>query len=216
MDLKADFIMNYYRNLIRDKKFDEIDIIGFLIFIRSFIDRNDKYNYIKEFADLVAHRERNKGKVKDSIKNAIDNNYKCDTNSKEIMGYNGIYVEDWKKEWISLGNEFNIFINEDIIKEITLCIFSLAQKTIYKYKDENKEEHFLGVIEFIANSTTGQIGLATTEGKENSLYICFSTYNGYIIDKKYDGEPIKEIIHTCRDNGILKLKDSQDNLILEI
>ena len=38
--------------------------------IRSFIKPNKQYPLIEEFADLVAHREREKGKVMECIKNA--------------------------------------------------------------------------------------------------------------------------------------------------
>ena len=72
----------------------------------------------EEFADLVAHREREKGKVMECIKNAIDNNYSYISNSKRIQGYCGINENDWKNEWIKFGNVFNILINDDILKEI--------------------------------------------------------------------------------------------------
>lgn len=60
MDLKAKFIMEHYKKLIENREFDEFDILGFLIFIRSFIKPNKQYPLIEEFADLVAHREREK------------------------------------------------------------------------------------------------------------------------------------------------------------
>ena len=53
MDLKANFIMEHYKKLIENREFDEFDILGFLIFIRSFIKPNKQYLLIEEFADLV-------------------------------------------------------------------------------------------------------------------------------------------------------------------
>ena len=211
MDLKAKFIMEHYKKLIENREFDEFDILGFLIFIRSFIKPNKQYPLIEEFADLVAHREREKGKVMECIKNAIDNNYSYISNSKRIQGYCGINENDWKNEWIKFGNVFNILINDDILKEITLCIFSLAQKTIY-----NDKKGHNGMIEFDAVSKSGEIALLTTEGKKDSLFICFAKYGEYIIDTKYDGVPITEIVSTFRDNGKLKLKDRLNNIILEV
>ena len=145
------------------------------------------------------------------IKNAIDNNYSYISNSKRIQGYCGINENDWKNEWIKFGNVFNILINDDILKEITLCIFSLAQKTIY-----NDKKGHNGMIEFDAVSKSGEIALLTTEGKKDSLFICFAKYGEYIIDTKYDGVPITEIVSTFRDNGKLKLKDRLNNIILEV
>lgn len=211
MDLKAKFIMEHYKKLIENREFDEFDILGFLIFIRSFIKPNKQYPLIEEFADLVAHREREKGKVMECIKNAIDNNYSYISNSKRIQGYCGINENDWKNEWIKFGNVFNILINDDILKEITLCIFSLAQKTIY-----NDKKGHNGMIEFDAVSKSGEIALLTTEGRKDSIFICFAKYGEYIIDTKYDGVPITEIVSTFRDNGKLKLKDRLNNIILEV
>ena len=61
MDDKAKKILEHYRKVIEDEDFDEYDILGFLIFIRSYLGEN--MNIIREFSDLVAHRERNKGIV---------------------------------------------------------------------------------------------------------------------------------------------------------
>ena len=72
------------------------------------------------------------------------------------------------------------------------------------------------MIEFDAVSKSGEIALLTTEGKKDSLFICFAKYGEYIIDTKYDGVPITEIVSTFRDNGKLKLKDMLNNIILEV
>ena len=100
MDLKAKFMLKNYKELIENRAFDEFDILGFLIFIRSFIYKNSKYKLIEEFADLVAHRERNQGIAMKCIANAIDNKYLCKANSKEIEGYNGIDEDEWKNQCI--------------------------------------------------------------------------------------------------------------------
>ncbi len=71
MDRKEIEILNYYRNIIERKEFDEYDILGFLIFIRKHIEK--EYTYIAEFANLIAHRERAKGIVMRCISSAIDN-----------------------------------------------------------------------------------------------------------------------------------------------
>lgn len=58
MDLKAESIMNYYRELIQNREFDEYDILEFLIFIRNSTKSTGKYPFIVEFTDLIAHREK--------------------------------------------------------------------------------------------------------------------------------------------------------------
>lgn len=210
MDLKASFMLEHYRQLIENREFDEFDILGFLIFIRNYIKISKNFVLIEEFADLVAHRERDRGKVMTCISKAIDNNYAYDVCAKKIQGYDGIYEEDWKKEWIDLGRKYQILIDDDVVKEITLCIFSLAQKTSYKDKKGHN-----GVIEFDAISRTGEIALLTTEGKNDSLFICFSKYGGYTIDAKYDEKQINDVVCTYREDGKLKLKSNLD-IIIEV
>ena len=80
------------------------------------------------------------------IANAIDNKYLCKANSKEIEGYNGIDEDEWKNQWYNLGSQFQITINDDIIKEITLCIYSLAQKQFMMIKNHIKEQLNLELI----------------------------------------------------------------------
>ena len=208
MDDKAKKILEHYRKVIEDEKFDEYDILGFLIFIRSYLDKN--MNIIREFSDLVAHRERNKEIVMTNIRNTIINRYAYDENLNKVIGYSGISQEEWKNEWYKVGKIFNITLNEKIIKEITLCIYSLAQKTKYEDRSGN-----VGYIEFLAQSKFNNIGLATTEGRKDSLYICFTKYKGFNINENYDGIPIKNIIYTKRKNGKLQLLEG-NNIITEV
>lgn len=204
MDLKAESIMNYYKELIQNHKFDEYDILGFLIFIKNSIKSTGKYPFIVEFTDLIAHRERDRGIVMNCIRNAIDNEYRYYKESKEVCGYKGIKEEDWRNEWINFGKEFGITINEDIIREITLCIYSLAQKTQY-----NDKKLHTGKIELYIEKNKGKIGLLTTEGNKDSFYVCFSKYQGYEITECYESHiPNKEILYTNRNcNGQLELRN---------
>lgn len=204
MDLKAESIMNYYRERIQNREFDEYDILGFLIFIRNYIKSDGIYPLIVEFTDLIAHRERCIGIVMNCIKNAIDNNYACYKGTSEVCGYTGIQEEDWRNEWIIFGKEYGIKINEDIIREITLCIYSLGQKT--QYNDKNSHA---GRIELYIEKNTGTIGLLTTEGNKDSFFVCFSKYQGYEITECYESHiPNKEILYTNRNcNSQLELRN---------
>lgn len=71
---KEKLILNHYRQILERRTFDEFDLIGFFIFIRSFIDKG-RYPNIFEICDTIAHRDRNKGKANVSIKRIIQNKY---------------------------------------------------------------------------------------------------------------------------------------------
>ena len=71
---KERYLLKCYKEKIENNNFTEIDIYGFLILMRSYIYEANLL-YIREFADLIAHRQRNQGLIKEAIKNAIDNEY---------------------------------------------------------------------------------------------------------------------------------------------
>jgi hypothetical protein len=205
MDLKACLMLKHYKEIIEKHLFDEYDILGFLIFIRSYINKG-KYKYISEFTDLVAHRERDRGIVMDDIESAIKNNYVCEQGTNTIKEYNGIKNEDWDSEWKELAEEFDIALTDRLIKEITLCIFSLAQKT--EYCNKNGYEGKIEIHLFKSKS----IALLTTEGHRDSLFICFAKYDGIKVNDKYSLKPMSDIVYTIRENGELKLKVENETI----
>ena len=99
MDLKEWCLFNHYKKLIENNVFTEIDIYGFLILMRSYVNDNNLEN-ILEFANLVAHRERTRGKILNCIKAAKDNNY--NVINKKVEGYSGIREQEWYREWKKL------------------------------------------------------------------------------------------------------------------
>lgn len=133
MDDKAKLILSSYKEILEELKFDELDILGFLIFIRQYIN-NEKFKFlsIQEFCDLVAHRNRDRGKVMRSIESAHKKNFSVNS-LKKIKGSEGIDEKDWENEWRQLFDKFNIKFSNIILKELTLCIISLAQKTQYDF-----------------------------------------------------------------------------------
>ena len=203
MDKKAEFIFKHYKECLEKRTFDEYDILGFLIFMREYI-KNDKtrYKYINDFADLVAHRERNRGIIMDCIKTAIANEYQTEEDSKQIKGYNGMNYEDWVNEWIVLGKAFGITLTEKIILEITLCVFSLCQDTIY---DDKK-----GCWGKIAlwQSLNGYFSLTTTEGNKYSLHVCFAKCGSFDMKYEFPVGKINVPVETYRENGELHLRTS--------
>ena len=146
MDNKEQQIMKHYKMLIETNTFDEYDILGFLIFIRRHLS-DDKHPNIKEFAHLIAHWERDRGKVNNCIITAIENNYQTERDGRTVVGYNGMNYDDWVREWEDIGIKFDINFDDKIIEELTLCVFSLAQFTCYKDekgRGSGKLELFVG------------------------------------------------------------------------
>lgn len=108
MDEKAKVILQHYKNKIEEQLFDEYDILGFLVFVRSYIGLSADFKTINEFSNLIAHRKRDRGRVMESIEVAIKNNYEVAKGTKKIKGYNGIHYNEWEKEWYKLGEKFDI------------------------------------------------------------------------------------------------------------
>jgi len=199
MDKKAEQILEYYKGIIKNRVFLEYDILGFLIFIREYIKNdNEKYKYIIEFADLIAHRTRDRGIVMECIKGAINNQYSHEQDSKKLTGYDGVNVEEWEYEWSELAKEYTFDINPIIIKEITLCIYSLAQNTLY-LKNEYK-----GIVNLSFFHNDNSIALLTTEGEKDSLFVCFAKYSGFDINEEYNGTILNDIGYTIREENRLK------------
>lgn len=204
---KEMLILNKYRHIFNEFKFDECDVLGFLIFIRSYIKSKDNsFRYILEFCDLVAHRDRNRGVVMDAIENAIKNNYEINADGS-VKGYYGIHCEQWKEQWSGLLKSLDFINNDKIIREITLCIYSLAQNTMYHSKKLKTEGEIA-----LCQSDKGKLNLITTEGSH--VYICFAQYDGYEFKYKYElCGYINEDVITYREDGILHLR-SKNNIII--
>lgn len=198
MDRKEIEILNYYRNIIERKEFDEYDILGFLIFIRRHIEK--EYTYIAEFANLIAHRERAKGIVMRCISSAIDNQYQTKKDGKTVIGYFGMRYETWVSEWKKFSNQYNFSLDKNIIKEMTICVFSLAQFTTYDDGDGHA-----GHIELFQGKDNS-LGLITIGNDPGALYICFAKCDNFKFEKELSGGRFKEPIKTERVDGNLRIK----------
>lgn len=208
MDAKANLILKHYKLLIEARQFDEFDILGFLIFIRSYIP-SGKYQYIREFSDLIAHRRRDKGVVMGCIKNAIRNSYALRRDGKKVNGYSGMNYSTWEKQWKSLGKDLGIDLDSNvIIQEMSVCIFSLAQFS--RYSDGEVSGKVL-----LCHSEEKELGLCTVEDNPDAPYVCFATCGPFENLKLSSGGLIREPVETFRDNesGILHLGIS-NNLII--
>ena len=219
MDRKSIVILKHYKNFIENRLFDEYDILGFLIFIRYLLCKKN-HRFITEITDLIAHRERDRGIVVDNIGNAIKNNYK--EKNKKVQGYEGVQWEDILNEWFNLGKQFKINLDESIIKEIMLCIFSLMQDTqyiVYDNQSNTKKCVAVGKIELIISGK--ELCLITTDQRYLDVYvagmrmgstpspnICLSKIGDFeIVDER---DFITEIVETERlKTGQLILKSDK-------
>ena len=205
MDKKEKVMLQHYKSIIENKRFDEYDILGFLIFIRRHI--NSELNYIQEFADLIAHRERDRGLVLKCISAAIDNEYMTMENGKTIVGYHGLELDTWNNQWKRLAMKVEIALDEEIIKEITLCIFSLSQFT--QYDDKNGHS---GKIDIFQNRDKS-IALTTSENNPHSLYIGFAKSDKYSFTRELSAGYMKKPVEAVRVDGRLRLRDEDGYII---
>ena len=200
-DKKYSLILNHYREIIENKIFDEYDVMGLLIFLRSYMDgKNCKY--IREFADLVAHRKRDKGLINKAIGNAIDNHYQVTGQKGKIKDYHGISEKLWEREWKTLGDSFCFRFSDDIIAELTLCIYSLTQFSSYEKGQE-----------VLFQSKDGELALVTKAAEDDSPFVCFAKYGPFQFAKEYPAGYITEPVETVRENGRLRLRDKSGYII---
>ena len=206
-DKKARFIFEHYNKILKERLFDEYDILGFLIFIREHID-NSKYPYIKDVADLIAHRSRNWGKVMECIDAAIAHDHETLPGTNVAKGYSGMDYSKWEKEWFDLSAEFEIALSSPIIIEITVCVFSLAQSTEYVGKKSGNK----GKIELCQGNDNCLALVSVADGKD-SPYICFSKVGSFEYKKQYFWGIIDEPVEAVRIDGNLRLKTATEYII---
>lgn len=208
--MKDKKILDHYKHLFDNYLFDEYDVLGFLIFIREQIDPST-CQFIQEFADLIAHRSRNQGIIRENIVKSIGSNYSCNAKG-HVIGYNGAKWDAWLNEWNRLGKQIDFDFSKDkeeLLKQITICIISLAQDTKYYDKDV-----IIGKVESFIDGGKNLL-LVTTEGKSDGLMVCLMKCGPFnnIVDKN-DGF-FNYPLETKRENEKLCLYHN-DKKILEI
>lgn len=205
MDIKEKKMLQHYKNIIENRCFDEYDIFGFLIFIRWHLGNNQKY--IRDFADLMAHREREWGLAVKCIKATIDNQGKTESDGKKVKDYHGVDYTIWVREWKELGLEHQIAINDKIIQEITLCIFSLAQYT--KYDDKRGHAGKMDLFQGRDKS----LALTTSENKSGSLFVCFAKSTAFNFVRELSAGYLRKPVETVREDSQLRLRDEDGYII---
>ena len=207
MDIKAKDILNQYKVILENNTFLETDIIGFLIFIREYIDKG-KYNQIYDMCDFIAHRFRDNGIIVKNLNNAIKNKYSVNSKNK-IIDVHGFEINKISKKWIDLCNEFDITINKKTAEEIMICYSSLLQWSKYKL-DDGKE----GIVQFI-EGTDNSLDICIKENRTDAPLICFMKINTTsFLRKTYYGF-IYEVLHLKRNdkNELIFLDSNEEDYI---
>ena len=205
MNNKEIINLKKYKKLIETRKFDEYDIIGFLILIRPYLDNNTPF--IFDFANGIAHRERDRGHAFQCIMDAAINDYQVDEKGK-VIGYNGINEEEWNNEWNYISKRFLIKMTRIIISEITLCIYSLFQFSIFRYSNEILKNNpqlkdYQGTFELLIDNDNN-LHLSTSE-KKTGCFVCYGRINNTQVDNKYRNKFFMDAVETSRMNKKLYL-----------
>lgn len=220
-DVKEKFLIQYYCDKFFHHSFDETDLFAFLILIRSNVSDVDQ-KYIYDFANLVAHRRRNKGIASDAVSGAIIHSYNdVNVNGRNVVkGYHGIDTDKWKKEWVRIGKRFNYDFDDRTINEITLCMLSILQFTRHEAKVRTSWWKFWnktkvnGTI-FLLQSDDGQLSASTLENGKEFPYINFFILKGLDFKKLYQGRLIEDPVIAVRtDDGTLILQNYKGERIL--
>ncbi|MBR1507037.1 MAG: hypothetical protein IJ619_03465 [Eubacterium sp.] len=204
MDKKEQLISLHYKSIIENVSFDEYDILGFLIFSRNTIRTYGLY-YLLEFADLIAHRGRDRGAIMDSIKGAHDNSYETQEGTKKLKGYNGITKDCLEIELRKLCKILGIKTSDESIYDIILCIYSLAQFSEYKKEQVNGK--------VLLVQTKNGLGLTTAEDYPSAPFVCFSILDNCKFNIEYSGGYIDKPVEAVRVDGRLRLKN-EDGFVI--
>ena len=196
MDEKAQQIFERLCNKVVNGEFDEDDIYEFYIFIRSYLKSfKGKYKWIREWGDLIAHRERNEGAVLRNMKNAISNGYAVIEGTNQIKGYHGMEDGELEKEFSDLFREAGYAVSVQALKEIKLCTFSIANFSRYKISDKPGRTGQVRLVQ-----TQSGLALCSHAGERDDFYIGLSILKGNYIDKDFPCGFIDKPIEVRRKN----------------
>lgn len=209
LDKKETLLLSLFKKRFEELTFDEQDVYSFLIFVRDHIKgRKKEFKCILDLGDTIAHRHRNQGAAMNCISAAIENNYAQMPNSNAIRGYNGIEYNTWEKEWIILGKDIGICFDTRTIRDISICVLSLLQFSVY-----NDEKEHYGVIKLMLTGSN-QICACTTEGTDKSIFIVFFVVDNVKCFRDSNKPEIENAVIAVREGKNLRLKTDEGDYII--
>jgi hypothetical protein len=184
MDTKEQSLLKYYYEKLQNNTFDEKDVYAFLQLIRN---RSEENRCINELADVVFHREKHEGAVKEYLfdtKKKFENigRTKAALRIEDVFSFRDIRNG---MNHILEQYELKALANEKINDFIT-CLISILQQI--KIMDNERE---IGKL-FFAISKKQVILMAEIEvaqnflKKTNAVFPVLTTNNTYIEMKKQD------------------------------
>ena len=208
-DKKEKQLLDYYYNSFITNTFDEKDVHSFFILSRDyakddrFVCSYGKDNWIIEICDFIAHRERDRGLVYETME-AVKNVDPLNQHGK-IAGSKGIE----SCEFVKMFNSFVEIIGYNplttkTVLDIFLCVYSIMQFIVIKSNNQH-----LG--ELIILITPSHIALVTAgthmrDGKNrlhSNVSILENTYMRNEVDERKPAYFCENPIVVRRDNGEL-------------
>lgn len=132
MDAKEFWLITQLHSTIESGSFTERDILALLITLRN---HTRKDNLVREFGDFIAHREKDRGILKEYLSSIQSSMNSKSSNTAEVVFK--VHTSE------SIQNSFNeVFrslglseLNLEVANQITVCIISLLQSVEIKIED---------------------------------------------------------------------------------
>ena len=197
VDLKEKEIFDRLIKKIINREFDEINVYTLLILLRRHGKRGEP---LVEFADFVAHREKNRGDIHKYIlttKKKLDQIGKINTviEIKEVYTYDEI-SNSINKTLNNLG--YSPF-NHDVISEVILCMFILLQDVRFVNK-KNKEFGYLEIM--LSDKEITLLGNAEINNRGrniNTIFPVCTLKNTFLNGLDDEGNTLKCLLGIKRD-----------------
>ena len=208
MDEKAQQIFERLCNKVVNGEFDEDDIYEFYIFIRNYLKfSKERYKWIQEWGNLIAHREREQGVVLENMKNALSNGYAVIKGTNQIEGYHGMEEGELEKEFSDFFKGEGYTLSPQVLKEIKLCTFSIVNFSRYKLSDKTGR---MGQVRLV--QTQNGLALCSHAGEKEDFYIGLSILTGNYIKKDFPCGFIDKPVEVRRKNKELVILYDGDEI----
>jgi hypothetical protein len=201
MDAKEERLIKQYYDKLTSFSFDERDVYSLLILLRP---HSQKDSPVYEFANFVAHREKDRGHIRDYLnrtKDVLDNLGKINT----VLEIKPVFTkQEIKKSFNSVFVKLGFApVSDEVISGIMLCTISLLQSV----KIVTKKNATIGELVFAydAHEIT-LLGKCRIQSKVDAVFPVLSTENRYI-PTSVVGTPIlsANIIEVVNNNGKLEI-----------
>jgi len=193
-DIKENQLINYYYKKISLNNFDEKDIYSFLILLRQYATSKSP---VYEFANFIAHREKDRGYIKDYIETTKKNIEKIGKENVKVVIKSIFTTDDIRKSLNLILEKLDKEpLNNDIVTNIILCIIVLLQDVgLYSKKNKKIGNLVIGINKTNIN-LMGCINLNNNE-KININFPALTIENRYLDLPNYYNDNILNLKNAC-------------------